>query len=153
MNKNFRNLHLTQMETRLSVWRAAKLPARPANGWVQSIRESLGMSASALGRRLGMTHAAINNFERSEAHDTISLTSLKKLADALGCDLQYALIPRKPLHEQLDEQAQKLAREQLASLLHSMQLEAQGLQHEEQERQVESLARDLLVGSRRELWQ
>lgn len=153
MDKQFRNLHLTQMENRLSVWRAAQLPSRPANGWVRSIRESLGMSASALGRRLGMTHAAINKFEHSEAHDTITLASLQKLAEALGCDLQYALIPRKSLHEQLDEQAHKLAREQLTSLLHSMQLESQGLQDKERERQVESLARDLLEGSRRELWQ
>ena len=79
--KNFRELQLTQMESRLRKWRQAKLPSRPTAGWVKSIRESLGMSASALGRRLGMSHSAINKFELAEANDAITLASLKKIAE------------------------------------------------------------------------
>jgi len=150
--KNFRELQLTQMESRLRKWRQAKLPSRPTAGWVKSIRESLGMSASALGRRLGMSHSAINKFELAEANDAITLGSLKKIAAALDCELQYALIPRKTLNDQLQEQALKVAHEQLIHLSHSMDLEAQGLQASAGKRQLELLAKELREGSGRELW-
>ena len=50
--------------------------------------------------------------ERREADGAITLESLERAADALGCDLVYALIPRRPLEEMLHDQAQKVAQAQ-----------------------------------------
>lgn len=148
----FRNLKLSQTEAMLKVWRDAPLPARPVGGWVGAIREALGLSATALAKRLGMSHTAISKFEKAEAQDTITLGSLRKLASALDCELQYALIPRLPLEEQLKEQALRVAKARLAPAAHSMSLEAQSVQGTAQEKQIELLAQELLQGSRRELW-
>ena len=89
MNKKFANLQLHQMDLALTKLRDAHPPSRPGNGWVKAIRESLGMSASALARKLGVTPHSIAKLEKAEADEKITLASLRKLASALDCELQY----------------------------------------------------------------
>jgi predicted DNA-binding mobile mystery protein A len=92
MNTPFRDLQLQQIHDQLATWKAASLSPRPGSGWVRAIRESLGMTAAAFARRLSMSHAGVRKLESSEASDTITLGSLRKLAEALDCELQYALV-------------------------------------------------------------
>ena len=54
MNKRLQTLRLRQIDQSLQQWREATLSPKPAAGWCQAIREALGMSATALGRRMGM---------------------------------------------------------------------------------------------------
>ena len=75
---------------------AVQLPPRPAIGWLRTIREALGMSTVVLARRLGMSPQGLRDLERSEADEGIRMNSLRKVADALDCDLVYDLIPRHP---------------------------------------------------------
>lgn len=152
MNKRLRGLQLRQMEASLGRWRAADLPARPATGWSRAIRETLGMPAIALARRLGMTSAGVRKLETAEANQVITLASLRKLADALGCELQYALVPRKPLEQELKARALLVANDRLRPVSHSMSLEDQSVNGPVSEVQRELLAKELLDGPWRVLW-
>ena len=67
MKTQFRDLQLQQMDNLLTSWKAAQLSARPRAGWVRAIRESLGMSAAAFARRLGMSHAGVRKLENDDA--------------------------------------------------------------------------------------
>lgn len=91
MNKQFRDLQTQQMDALLETWRTAQLSARPRSGWVRAIRESLGMSAAAFARRLGMTPVGVRKLESAEASDAITLASLRKLAQALivSCNMHW----------------------------------------------------------------
>ncbi|MDO8778670.1 MAG: helix-turn-helix domain-containing protein [Burkholderiaceae bacterium] len=140
------------MEASLGRWRAADLPARPATGWSRAIRETLGMPAIALARRLGMTSAGVRKLETAEANQVITLASLRKLADALGCELQYALVPRKPLEQELKARALLVANDRLRPVSHSMSLEDQSVNGPVSEVQRELLAKELLDGPWRVLW-
>lgn len=152
MEKRFRELKLRQMDSALAKWRDAKLPARPPAGWSRAIRDALGMTATALARRLGITDAGVRKLEKAEAEEAITLASLRKLANALECELQYALVPRKPLEQRLRERAETVASERLRPVSHSMSLEDQAVQGQASELQRELLVQELLDGSRRELW-
>lgn len=152
MKNSFRDLQLQQMEGQLSVWKAAPLSARPRAGWVRAIRESLGMSAAALARRLGMSHAGVRKLENAEASDAITLASLRKLALALDCELHYALVPRTSLSQQLRDRAEAVAQERLQPVAHSMALEDQAVHEPVSQLQREYVVKALLEGSRRELW-
>lgn len=152
MKNQFRDLQLQQMDELLTPWRAARLSARPKSGWVRAIRESLGMSAAAFARRLGMSHAGVSRLENSEASDAITLASLRKLAEALDCELQYALVPRTSLAQHVTERAKTVARERLRPIAHSMALEDQAVQEPSSRLQQELTIKELLEGSRRELW-
>jgi predicted DNA-binding mobile mystery protein A len=152
MNKQFRDLQTQQMDALLETWRTAQLSARPRSGWVRAIRESLGMSAAAFARRLGMTPVGVRKLESAEASDAITLASLRKLAQALDCELQYALVPRNSLQQQVRDRAEMVAQERLLPIAHSMALEDQAVQGPQNKLQLEVAIKDLIEGSRRELW-
>ena len=112
----------------------------------------MGMSAAAFARRLGMTPVGVRKLESSEASDTITLASLRKLAQALDCELRYALVPRTSLLQQVKDRAERVARERLSPIAHSMALEDQAVQVLQNKLQLELATKDLIEGSRRELW-
>ena len=152
MHKKFANLKLHQMDLALTKLRDTHPPSTPNSGWVKAIRESLGMSASALARKLGVTPAGIAKLEKAEASEKITLASLRKLASALDCELQYTLVPRKSLEKILEDRAIALARERLRPIAHSMSLEDQSVDKSASEKQLELLAKEILDGPRRNLW-
>lgn len=152
MVSNFAELKLRQLDAALARWRATDLPSRPASGWLKAIREALGMTATHLAQKLGVTTSTVTRLEASEAEDTISLATLRRAAEALDCELQYALVPKKPLSQTLEDRAYALARQQMAGIDHSMALEAQSTSREILDAQTRALAESLLKGPRRTLW-
>src|ERR1700690_2672945 len=106
-------------------WQQLRGFPRPPQGWVRAIREALGMSAAALAARMGTTAGAVTRLEQSEAGDRIRLDTLRRAADALGCDLVYLLVPRRPLTAVVHERARELARSQAAAIEQTMRLEDQ----------------------------
>lgn len=110
------------------------------------------MSATAFAGRLGMSQAGVRKLESAEASDAITLASLRKLAEALDCELQYALVPRSGLKQQVQHRAEQVAKERLRPIAHSMALEDQAVQAPINKLQLELAVKDLLDGSRRHLW-
>ena len=108
-------------------WQQLRGLARPPRGWVRAIREALGMSAAALAARLGTTPGAVTRLEQSEAADRIGLDTLRRAADALGCDLVYLLVPRRPLTAVVRERARELAHQQVTATEQTMRLEDQAI--------------------------
>lgn len=152
MKPNFSDLKLQQLDAALARWRSADLPTRPPSGWLKAIREALGMPATQLAKRLDVVASTVTRLEASEADDTISLTTLRRAAEALGCELRYALVPKQSLAGMLESRAAALARQRMAAVSHSMALEAQATSKNTAAKQTRSLAANLLQGSRRELW-
>jgi len=128
-----------------------KLPRRrPQRGWVRAIRDALGMTAEQLGDRIGVTQSTIQRLETSEAADTIQLNSLRRLAEGLGCELVYVLVPRETLSATYDAAARDVARRELARVSHSMALEDQAVDDAgDEERLRQFIAAEL---DPREIW-
>jgi predicted DNA-binding mobile mystery protein A len=146
------SLPLHQLDTALAPWRS--LPAsRPMGGWLRAIREALGMTTRQLAKRIGVTQSAVVDTERTEAKGDITLATLQRYAAALDCELRYALVPKRSLQEMVDERAERIARDQVSRVRHSMALENQQTSQEHSEREVEDLRRKLLEGKRSRLWQ
>jgi predicted DNA-binding mobile mystery protein A len=101
--------------------------ARPARGWIRAIRDALGMTAQQLGGRLGVSQPTVHKLERSEQEGTIQLSSLRRVAEALNCELVYTFVPREPLARTYETAARKVARQELAAISHSMALEDQSV--------------------------
>ena len=117
------------LDARLSEGRGLRQKlARPNQGWIRAIRQALGMTAEQLGRRMGVTQATLSGLEASEINGSIRLATLRKAAEAMNCSLVYALVPNTSLEEIVQDQARKVAAEQLKPVEHSMLLENQSLQ-------------------------
>jgi predicted DNA-binding mobile mystery protein A len=113
------------LDSHFDEWQHLRKLARPSRGWVRAVREALGMSAAALAERLGTTAGAVTRLEQSEAADRIRLDTLRRAADALGCDLVYLLVPRRPLTAVVRDRARELAHYQIAATEQTMRLEDQ----------------------------
>jgi predicted DNA-binding mobile mystery protein A len=124
MNRQFRHLRLSQLDRSLSETR--NLPPRPSGGWIASVREALGLSLAEVGRHLRAARQTVQKFERAEATDRITLGTLRRVADAMGCDLVYALVPKSGSFAELSERpTRERAARDVKSVVHTMALEDQ----------------------------
>jgi predicted DNA-binding mobile mystery protein A len=113
------------LDSHFNEWQQLRGLSRPPRGWIRAVREALGMSGAALAARLGTTAGAVTRLEQSEAADRIRLDTLRRAADALGCDLVYLLVPRRPLTAVVRERARELAHRQVVAIEQTMRLEDQ----------------------------
>ena len=116
----------TRLDERLMSLRALRSQmAAPRGGWAKAIRSALGMTLDDLAARMGITRSVLLRLEASEQKQTIQLDSLRRIAEALDCDLVYALVPRQPLQAMVDQQRARVAKELDASTRTHMRLEGQ----------------------------
>lgn len=115
----------------------------PRGGWLRAIRQALGMSTTDLAARLGVNQTTAARIEANERSGRVQLDTLARAADALGCDLVYALIPREPLETSVDNRAREVAVKQVSAVDHSMALEDQRVSasaaHDQLHDQIERL--------------
>jgi predicted DNA-binding mobile mystery protein A len=109
----------------LETARGEPSPAMPQLGWLRAIRDALRLTRAAVAQRQGVGGAAIQALERSEAEGRISVATLRRAADALGCEVVLKLVPKNDrtfidLAAENDPELQRLRRVE-----HSMALEAQ----------------------------
>ena len=84
--------------------------AAPRGGWLRAVRKALGMSTEDVAVRLGVTRSSVARMETSEQRDTIQLDTLRRIAQAMDCELAYVLIPRTSLKHSVQQQRSKTAR-------------------------------------------
>jgi predicted DNA-binding mobile mystery protein A len=130
---------------------AAVLRARPAKGWLNALRSAVGMSATVLARRLGVSHPTVLSYERAELSGRIQLDTLRRVADALDSELVVALVPRRPISEILRARAREIAQQEMSATVQSMRLEDQEVTAAETKAQFELLVENL-VREPKKLW-
>jgi predicted DNA-binding mobile mystery protein A len=124
MDRQFRHLRLSQLDRSLK--EARRLPPRPSGGWIASVREALGLTLAEVGRHLRAPRQNVQKFERAEATDRITLGTLRRVADAMGCDLIYALVPKSGSFAELAEHpTRERTSRDVNSVVHTMALEDQ----------------------------
>lgn len=127
--------------------------ARPPRGWIKAIREALGLTTRQLAKRIGVGQSRAVDIEKAETTGAITLDSLQRAARALDCELVYALVPRKPLETMVEERAAALAKRRVKATGHTMALENQSVDEEDEQEQIKRLARQLMEKSGSKLWE
>jgi predicted DNA-binding mobile mystery protein A len=126
--------------------------AKPSHGWLRAVRDALGMSTRQYASRLGVSQPQVVAYEKGEVEESIALANLRRAAEALDCELVYALVPRRPLAEILRQRAEEITDAKLARMGHTMRLENQEVTGPELRRERELMVDDLLRGKLRRLW-
>ena len=118
---------IRHLDKRFSSLRSLARTPRPPKGWLRAIRDALGMTTAQFGRRLGVSQPRIIELEKSEVGGSVTLHTLQRAAEALGCRLVYALVPERPLAEIVKERAALVADRQSSAVEHTMRLEDQAV--------------------------
>jgi predicted DNA-binding mobile mystery protein A len=152
MSSELNQLRLEQLQANLSRYAGLVNRQAPPRGWLKLIREALGRTERQQAGRLGISGPTLHKCEQSEAEDRITLGQLRKLANGLDCELVYALVPRRPLTDIVQERARTLAMQEVGGVAHSMGLEGQRPSAELLRKQVERRTEELLRGRWSNLW-
>lgn len=120
---------------------------RPIQGWLKTIRELFGMTTAQLAKKLDVSQPRIINMEKNERN--IKLSTMERVADALGCDFVYAFVPRENIDNIIYNQAKKKALKILNKVNQNMGLENQLSQTDEL---LEDIIKDLLDGNISKIW-
>ena len=118
MDKQFKSLKLRQLDRTLDAFTTARQTERPQHGWLRAIRQSLGLSMEDVAKRVGGIKPLIQQFEDAESDNRITLGSLRRVAEALGCTLVYAIVPKTGT---LTELAERRVHDQVVSDVHAVE--------------------------------
>ena len=143
---------IRHLDKRFAALRPLSGSSRPSKGWLRAIRDALGMTTAQFARRLGVSQPRIVELEQSEASGGVTLNTLQRAAEALGCRLVYALVPERPLAETVRERADLIAERHLASVEHTMRLEDQAVKSKTAGRELRRRMIDDLLRRPARLW-
>jgi len=143
---------IRHLDERFKALRLLARNQRPSKGWIRAIRNALGMTSIQLAQRLGVSQPRIIELEKSEASGTVTLNTLQRAAEALGCRVVYALIPEKPLEKTVLERVNKLADRQLAAVQQTMRLEDQSVRSKKANADVRRQFVEVLLKHPARLW-
>src|SRR5471032_1170208 len=152
MDSRMRQLRLEQVQASVATYADLTNRRPPPRGWLKAIRESLGLTERQQADRLGITGSTLHKSESAEAEERITLRQLRKLAEGLDCELVYALVPRKPLTQVVEDRARSIALQEVSGVAHTMSLEDQRPATDRLRKQVEQRTAELLRGRWSDLW-
>lgn len=116
----------------------------PKSGWIATIRKTLGMSGAELGRRIDLKRGRISQVEKAESDGGVTLKTMEKMAEGLGCRFVYAIIPEDgDLEDVIKVQARKKAKQTVERAATHMALEQQSIGYEKNLTEIERLADEL----------
>ena len=143
---------IRHLDKRFSALRPVAKAARPPKGWLRAVRDALGMTTAQLGKRLGVSQPRIVELEQSEVSGSVTLNTLQRAAEALGCRVVYALVPDRPLSEIVQERADLVAKRETDAVVQSMRLEGQEVTNKEATKELHRQQIERLLRRPARLW-
>jgi len=148
MTPKFKKLQLEALDKKISKLRFAP---RPKNGWARTIRSSIAMPISFVAEKMKISPQAVFQMEQSEIDETISLKTLRRLAEAMNCQLHYTLIPnQKSLKQMIGKRAAIKAKTLVYDVDKTMSLENQKVKNSKKSEKL--LAKELAENLSSKLW-
>ena len=112
--------------------------ATPPTGWLKALRLALGMSSQQVAAKLSITRQAVQDMERREKEGSITIRSLREVANALDMHLVYGFVPKDgSLDALVERKARELAKQIVLRTSNTMKLEDQENSKERIEKAIE----------------
>lgn len=119
--------------------------------WIRILRDSLRMTQAELANRAKITQPHLAGIESGKTDPQIS--TVKRIFEAMSCDLVLEPRPRKPVKELLRGRARSIALKRLKQSMGTMALEQQAPEADVFKQLLEKRTDDILTDRREKLWQ
>lgn len=148
MNKRIKQIQLNNFDARFE---RMYFEPKPKSGWIRTIREALSMPLSFPAKLLKISVQSVARLEKNEIDETITLKSLRQLAETMGCELHYAIVPQgKSLRKIIEKQAYEKAKLAVTEVNKTMELEKQKII--DSETSIKFLAKEYAENMSKKLW-
>ena len=153
MQTHKKQLVIEQLDNSLKKFNPVKDLSIPKSGWVRAVRTALGMTITQLAKRLGVSPNRISVIEQSELSGAITINTMKKIADQLGCTFVYGVVPRKSLKHIIVSRAKKVAKKIIVDSSQTMFLEKQNLSQAQENKMFNEKVKELSTKIPHFLWE
>lgn len=119
--------------------------------WIRILRDSLRMTQAELASRAKITQPHLASIESGKTDPQIS--TVKRIFDAMSCDLVLEPRPRKAIKEVLRGRARSVALKRLKQSMGTMALEHQAPEADVFKQLLEKRTDEILSDRREKLWQ
>jgi transcriptional regulator with XRE-family HTH domain len=105
MREKERRLARMKLDLEMRSYRTAGRAKSPTNGLLRAVRLALRVPLAEIAGKMGVSRSVIWDLEEGERRNTISMRSLSRMADAMGCKVVYGIVPKggKKLEELAEE--------------------------------------------------
>lgn len=150
MNK--KKLIREQLDASLKRFKPLLNVSAPSKGWIRVIRAAMGMTAKQLAKRLDVAQQAVTRIEKEESAGSVTIKTMRRIAECLDCAFVYGFVPRKSLEDTVTRQAKKVAIQRLTQASQTMSLENQALSRTENEQALSNLVDEFIRTLPSTLW-
>jgi predicted DNA-binding mobile mystery protein A len=100
-----RKMARRNLDVEMRPYRRAGVHKNPTNGLLRAVRQALRVPVAEIAGKMGVNRSGVFDLETRERRNTISLRSMSRMADAMGCKVVYGIVPKdgKTL-EELEEE-------------------------------------------------
>jgi predicted DNA-binding mobile mystery protein A len=126
MKNTKQQLMLSQVDKKLEKLHALKEVSVPPRGWLHTLRTALHMSLRQLSAKASITPQSLKDMENREVLGTITLNTLRDVANAMDMQLVYGFVSKhESLEQMIENRAKELATEIVMRTNNTMALEEQ----------------------------
>ena len=123
--KKMNLINIELVSKKIEAIRPALKEASVHPGWIAFIRKALGMTYEQLAKKVNLHTSTVSDAEKREADGKVTVETLKKYAEAMGCDFVYAFVPKVKLEDFIKEKAREKVIERFKEANIHMALEGQ----------------------------
>ncbi len=153
MNKQKQKLLIEQADKRSSLLKSTEKMVPPQKGWVYAVRVALKMSLRQLGERLKIKPQSVMEIEQREVTGSITIKSLRDVANALDMKLVYGFVPKdESIEKMIEKRAEELARQIVMRTSNTMLLEDQENSYTRINKAIKSKAEEIKNKMPNYLW-
>lgn len=94
MQEKERKLERRRLDAELGPFRRAGREKHPTSGLLRAVRQTLRIPVAEIAEKMDVNRSGVFDLEARELRSTITLRSMSRMAEAMGCKLVYGIVPR-----------------------------------------------------------
>jgi predicted DNA-binding mobile mystery protein A len=94
MRERDRKLMRMRLDAEMRIFRLAGKKKSPTKELLRAARQALGIPVAEIAEKMGVDRSSVFELETRERKNTIALQSMSRLAEAMGCQLVYGIVPK-----------------------------------------------------------
>jgi predicted DNA-binding mobile mystery protein A len=153
MKNTKQHLIVAQIDKKLSSLQSLKDITVPSKGWIHTLRTALQMSLRQLSAKASIVPQSLKDMESREVAGTITLNTLRDVANAMDMQLVYGFVSKhESLEQMIEKRAKVLATEIVMRTNNTMTLEDQQNSKERIEKAIAQKTNEIKSEMPKYLW-
>jgi len=105
MRERERKLARKKLDVEMRHYRRAGMDKNPTNQLLRAVRQALRVPVLEIAEKMGVCRSVVLDLEAREPKNTVTLKSMSRMAEAMGCKVVYGIVPLggKALEELAEE--------------------------------------------------